>query len=59
MDWKLWSVLALTDADWLAVAQSWAAIVVAVVVAAPTMLLNLGGTEVVLDRVPGHRSGVP
>jgi SulP family sulfate permease len=50
MAWKLWSVPALTDADWLAVARSWAAIVVAVVVAAPVMLLNLGGTEVVLDR---------
>jgi SulP family sulfate permease len=50
MAWKLWGVLALTDADWLAVARSWAAIVVAVVVAAPVMLLNLGGAEVVLDR---------
>jgi sulfate permease, SulP family len=50
MAWKTWGVLALTDADWLAVARSWAAIVVAVVVAAPVMLLNLGGAEVVLDR---------
>ena len=50
MAWKTWSVLALTSADWLAVARSWAAIVVAVVVAALVMLFNLGGTEVVLDR---------
>jgi sulfate permease, SulP family len=50
MAWKTWSVLALTDGDWLAVARSWAAIVAAVVVAALVMLFNLGGTEVVLDR---------
>jgi sulfate permease, SulP family len=50
MAWKTWSVLALTDADWLAVARSWAAIAVAVVVAALVMLFNLGGSEVVLDR---------
>jgi SulP family sulfate permease len=45
-----WSVLALAEADWIAVARSWAAIVVAVVVAALVMLFNLGGTEVVLGR---------
>jgi SulP family sulfate permease len=50
MGWNTWSVDALADADWLAVARSWAAIVVAVVVAALVMLCNLGGTEVVLDR---------
>jgi SulP family sulfate permease len=50
MAWKSWSVLALTSADWLAVARSWAAIIVAVIVAALVMLFNLGGTEVVLDR---------
>ena len=49
MAWT-WSVLALTSADWLAVARSWAAIIVAVVVAALVMLFNLGGSEVVLDR---------
>jgi SulP family sulfate permease len=48
--WKTWSFLALADANWLAVAKSWAAIVVAVAVAALVMLFNLGGTEVVLDR---------
>jgi sulfate permease, SulP family len=48
--WKTWSVLALTSADWLAVARSWAAIIVAVVVAVLVMLFNLGGSEVVLDR---------
>lgn len=50
MAWKSLSVLALTSADWLAVARSWAAIIVAVVVAALVMLFNLGGTEGVLDR---------
>jgi SulP family sulfate permease len=48
--WKTWSVLALTSADWLAIARSWAAIIVAVVVAVLVMLFNLGGSEVVLDR---------
>lgn len=48
--WKTWGVLALTDADWLAVARSWAAIVVAVVVAAVVLLWNLGETEAVVDR---------
>ncbi len=50
MPWKSWSVPALAGADWIAVARSWAAIVVAVIVAALVMLFNLGGTEVVLDR---------
>jgi SulP family sulfate permease len=50
MAWKTWSVLALTDADWLAVARSWAPIVAAVVVAALVMLFNLGETEVLLGR---------
>jgi SulP family sulfate permease len=49
MAW-FWSVLALAEADWIAVARSWAAMVVAVVVAALVMLFNLGGTEVALDR---------
>jgi sulfate permease, SulP family len=48
--WNAWSVLALTGADWLAVARSSAAIIVAVVVAALVMLFNLGETEDVLDR---------
>ena len=50
MAWKTWSVLALRAADWLTVAGSWAAIIIAVVVAALVMLFNLGETEVVLDR---------
>jgi sulfate permease, SulP family len=50
MAWASWSFLALTGADWLAVARSWAAIIVAVVVAVLVMLFNLGETEVVLDR---------
>jgi sulfate permease, SulP family len=50
MAWKTWSAFALTNADWVSVAESWATIVVAVVVAALVMLFNLGGTEVVLDR---------
>jgi sulfate permease, SulP family len=50
MAWKTWSLLALTDADWLAVAGSWAPMVVAVVVAALVMLFNLGESEVVLER---------
>jgi sulfate permease, SulP family len=49
MAWT-WSVLALTSADWLAVARSWAAIIVAVGVALLVMLFNLGESEVVLDR---------
>jgi sulfate permease, SulP family len=50
MGWNAWSVIAVTNADWLAVAQSWMAIIVAVVVAALVMLLNLGATELVLHR---------
>jgi SulP family sulfate permease len=50
MGWNSWSVDALGDADWLAVARSGVAIVVAVVVAALVMLFNLGETEVILDR---------
>jgi SulP family sulfate permease len=50
MTWKTWGVLALSDADWLAVARSWAAILIAIVVAGPVVLLNFGGSEVVLDR---------
>jgi SulP family sulfate permease len=48
--WSTWGALSLTEADWLAVARSWAAIAVAVVVVVPVMLLHVGGTEVVLDR---------
>jgi SulP family sulfate permease len=50
MGWNSWSVDALTAADWLAVARSWAAIIVAVVVSALVLLFNLGEAEVVLDR---------
>jgi SulP family sulfate permease len=50
MGWNTWSIDALTGADWLAVARSWAAIVAAVVVSALVLLHNLGGIEEVLDR---------
>jgi sulfate permease, SulP family len=50
MAWQTWSFLSLTEADWLAVARSWAAIVVAAVVATLVMLRNLDESEVVLDR---------
>lgn len=50
MVWRPWSITALTDANWLAVARSWAPIVVAVLVATLVMLLNLGGIEDALDR---------
>ena len=50
MGWNSWGVDALTSADWLAVARSWAAIIVAVVVSALVLLFNLGEAESVLDR---------
>lgn len=50
MAWKTWSTLALTDADWLAVARSWAPILAAVVVAALVMLSELDGVETDADR---------
>ena len=50
MGWNAWSVIAFTGADWLAVARSWVAIIVAVVAAALVMLSTLGETEVALDR---------
>ena len=50
MSWKTWSVLALTDADWLAVARSALPIIAAVVVAASVLLFHLGESEVVLER---------
>jgi len=50
MTWKTWSTLALTDADWLAVARSWAPIAVAVGVAAVVLLSDLDGIEADLDR---------
>jgi SulP family sulfate permease len=48
--WKTWGTYALTDADWLAVARSWGAILVAVVVGALVLMLDLGGSETVLER---------
>lgn len=50
MTWKTWGILAITDADWLAVARSWVAIVLSVFIAALVMVSNLGRSEVVLDR---------
>src|SRR5919106_66767 len=54
MAWKIWSFLALAEADWLAVARSWAAIVVAVVVAALVMLFNLVSGP--LGGIPGYHA---
>ena len=48
--WKTWSVDSLAHADWLAVARSVPAIVVAVIVVALVLLINLDGSEAVLDR---------
>ncbi|HEX6131828.1 MAG TPA: cyclic nucleotide-binding domain-containing protein [Actinomycetota bacterium] len=45
-----WGVRAVTEADWLAVARSWAGIAVAVVVAALVLVSDLGAIEPVLDR---------
>ncbi|MGH2654053.1 MAG: cyclic nucleotide-binding domain-containing protein [Actinomycetota bacterium] len=50
MFWNTWSALALTNADWVSVARSWAVITVAVIVAALVLLNSLGRTEVVLDQ---------
>src|ERR671919_457365 len=54
MAWKTWSFLALAEADWLAVARSWAAIVVAAVVAALVRLLNLVSGP--LGGIPGYHA---
>jgi sulfate permease, SulP family len=48
--WKTWTLSALGGADWLAVLESWAGILVAVFVATIAILFNISGTELLLDR---------
>ncbi|MCD6022536.1 MAG: putative Cyclic nucleotide-binding protein [Actinomycetia bacterium] len=48
--WKTWTLSALGGADWLAVLESWAGILVAVFVATIAILFNISGTELILDR---------
>jgi SulP family sulfate permease len=48
--WKTWTLSAATGADWLAVLESSAAIVAAVLVGTIAILFNISETEVVLDR---------
>ena len=48
--WQPWSFRAITGADWSSVLQSWAAILDAVFIATIAILLNISGSEVVLDR---------
>jgi sulfate permease, SulP family len=48
--WKTWSLSALGGADWVAVLESWAGILVAVFVATIAILFTISGTELVLDR---------
>jgi sulfate permease, SulP family len=48
--WKTWTLSALGGADWLAVLESWAGILVAVFVATFAILFNISSTEFVLDR---------
>jgi SulP family sulfate permease len=50
LTWQTWSVLSLSDADWLAVARSWAPIIAALVLVGPVSLLHLGAIETTLDR---------
>ena len=48
--WQPWSFRAITGADWSSVLQSWAAILDAVFIATIAILLNISGSEVLLDR---------
>jgi SulP family sulfate permease len=48
--WQPWTLRALGGADWLAVLESWAGIVTAVFVAAISILFNISGSELILDR---------
>ncbi len=48
--WQPWTLRALTGADWLAVLESWPAILTGVFVATIALLFNVSGTEIVLDR---------
>jgi SulP family sulfate permease len=48
--WEPWTLRALGGADWSSVLAQWTTIVSAVLVASLAILLNISGTEVVLDR---------
>jgi SulP family sulfate permease len=48
--WEPWTLRALGGADWPSVLAQWTAIGSAVLVASLAILLNISGTEVVLDR---------
>jgi sulfate permease, SulP family len=48
--WRTWTFRAVAEADWLAVLGQWAGIATAVFVATIAIMVNISGTEVVLDR---------
>ena len=48
--WKTWTLSSIGGADWLAVLESWAGILVAVFVATIAILFNISGTERIVDR---------
>jgi len=48
--WRTWTFRAVAEADWLAVLGQWASIVTAVFMATIAITVNVGGTEVVLNR---------
>jgi SulP family sulfate permease len=48
--WQPWTFRAVVGADWWAVAESWAGIAAAVFVAAISILFNISGSELILDR---------
>jgi sulfate permease, SulP family len=48
--WQPWTYRAITGADWAAVLGSWPTIATAVFVTALSLLFNVGGSELLLDR---------
>jgi SulP family sulfate permease len=48
--WQPWSFRAITGADWISVLKSWAGIFDVVFVATLALLLNVSGTELILDK---------
>ena len=48
--WKTWTLSAFAGAGWLAVLESWAGIVAAVLLATIAVQFNISGTEIVLER---------
>ena len=48
--WQPWTFRAVVGADWWAVAESWAGIAAAVFVAAISILFNISGSEIIVDR---------